>query len=639
MPTPTAPARTRPTRLTVSDAALTASAERVTGTQANRYRRLNQAWQLTAFSYYRSLGECYFPAQFYAHAMPSIRFYAGVRDAQGNVTELDAKDWASEQFSRIQDPGGGRSQLLTAYGKLQFLIGDCYLVGFIDPEKDEGWEVLSPSELRGLPGQDDKFARVKYPGAPIEELSALPDDDFQPVADGIVVYRIWQRDPEYTFLSDSSVRSILDLYGQLTLAQLAVQARLQSRISNAKVMLIADELDFPAPDGQNNEDPQADALATRLAATFVQPIKEPGTASAVAPPMIRVPADMIAAGSAMAVIDVAKADETYQEIQLRDELRNRISLGVDLPAEIMLGKGDANHWSGWAIDDDAWKSHLKPPVISFSDDIGRQYLRPIARQEGKLAADGSYTGKAAMKDADGGQEEVTGTLVVWYDESEVVNHPDRAEDMRQGYKDGVIGPAKYREAIGADPIDAPTEEEIPQMLEFLKGRVAIQDPSVAPAGDSVKGSDVSNTAKAIPDETAAQSAQLQDEDSSVQASALAERCLGAAEVAVSRCYSLAGSRVRSKKKLQEHPSPNTLLAAAVGLEACENLGSTADLVKGGAEDLRGFLLASGLPPSTVDRIGRLVEAHAAATLFEPALLGRQATAFIRRLAGGIRQVA
>ncbi len=631
MPTASPPARSRPTRLTVSDAALTASAERVTGTQANRYRRLNQGWQLQVFQYYRGLGECYFPAQFYAHALPSIRFYAGVRDAQGNVTELQADDWASQQFDRIQDPGGGRSQLLTAYGKLQFLIGDCYLVGFIDGD-EEGWEVLSPSELRGIPGSDDKFARIKYPGAPIEEIPGLPDDDFQPMADGIVVYRIWQRDPEYTFLADSAVRSVLPLYEQLALLEASVTARARSRIANAKVLLIADELDFPAPDGTNDEDPAADALAQRLTEVFVKPIQQPGTASAVAPPMIRVPSEMIGADSAMRVIEVSKSDEAYREIEARDEIRNRIALGLDLPAEIMLGKGDANHWSGWAIDDDAWKSHLKPPTITFCDDIGRQYLRPIARQEGKLNEDGSYTGLAAAETTEGEHEEVTGTLIVWYDESEVVNHPDRTEDMRQAFRDGAIGYPKYREAIGAAPTDAPTEEEIPLMLAFL-GKSGPTDPTAEEPVDE------ETTDQAGPDESEAEAAQLQDEDSSIQASALAERCLGAAEVAVSRCYSLAGSRVRSKKRLTEHPSPNALLAAAVGPEACGNLGSTNDLVKGGADDLRTFLVASGLPSSTVERIGKLVEAHAAATLFDPAPLGRQAVAFVRRAAGGIRQVA
>lgn len=170
------------------------------------------------------------------------------------------------------------------------------------------------------------------------------------------------------------------------------------------------------------------------------------------------------------------------------------------------------------------------------------------------------------------------------------------------------------------------------MLEFL-GKTPLSNTA-----DEEAVTDAT-TEELPPDEQEAQAESLQDEDSSVRASALAERCLGAAEVAVSRCYSLAGSRVRSRQKLQAHPATNGLLASVVGADGCENLGSTAELVKGGADDLRTFLLASGLPPSTADRIGRLVEAHAAATLFEPALLGRQATAFIRRSAGGLRQVA
>lgn len=601
---------------------LTAAAERVTEGKSEIYRRLNQPWQTEAFAAYRTLGECWYPAQFYAHSLPLVRFYAGLRNPQGEVKELEPDDWASEQLSRIQDPGGGRSQLLSAFGRLNFLTGDGYLVGQMDEEED-AWEFLSASELRAIPGtRPVRYARVYFPGATPEELTMLPDDDFEPLAEGAVVYRIWNRDPEYTYMADSPVRAVLPLYSQLALLEAAVTARARSRIANAKLLVLAQELSFGPADGKNADNSNTSADLRRLQEAMVRPIKFPGAASAVAPPTITAPSDMIAAKGVYELIDLSPAaEDKYHEIEARNEIRNRIALGLDMPAEIMLGLADSNHWNAFQIDEASWNAHLKPVVIRLCDDLGSAYLRPLARKEGKEYSEGQ--------------------LVVWFDESEVVNHPNHTEDVRLAYQDGVAGSSIYLTTIGLNPDeDGPTEEDRVVWAEkYGRGRpedlkqAADPNAPVIVPGDTQPAADGKNPGKPpepTPEELANQSA-------NVTASAFAEQAVGAANMAVIRCRALAGSRLRSKLKAECPEVPNAFVASALG---AENLGSEpALLVATGADEYREWLLAGGVEASLVERVGKLVEAHAAASLCEPVPLSDGNTAFLRKSLAPLRVAA
>ncbi len=592
---------------------LTASAERVNPQQANQYRRLSQGWQPSAFAFYRTLGECWYPAQFYAHALPNVRYYAAIRDPQGEVRELDPNDWASEQLARIQDPGGGRSMMMEAYGRLQFLIGDSYLVGSIEDGNDEGWEFLSPSELRAVPGTKD-YVRISFPGATPEELASLPDDDFEPLASGVVVYRFWSRDPEYTSLADSPVRAVLPLYEQLALLEAAVTARAKSRVANAGFLLVAQELSFGTPDGQNDDDPNADPFAKMLQLSMTRAIREPGSAAGVAPPVLRVPSELIQNKGAMDLIRVSDPTEPYPEENKIKDLRSRIAIGLDMPPEILLGLADSNHWSGWQIDEQAWNAHLKPVVIRFCDDLARAYLRPIAKAEGHEYTDGE--------------------LIVWFDPSDVINHPDRSKDFRQAYEDGVIGAEAYRNAIGATDEDAQTQDEHDEWL-LVKLRATAQAVELQQNPQVAEGA---ATAQKIPP---SESQAIADNAAGMNASAqLVWRVLGAAELQAERARERAGAKIvtaaRKPSGCQEcaervQSTPNSMVASVLGAEQVADLKLTpASLTAGSCDPLRTVLPEWGVPVAVANRIAGLVEKHAAATLFDPTPLPEAVSSYIEK---------
>lgn len=620
---PRFPRLTEPPDETYSLKALRSSGERVTPRNTDTFRKLSQAWHLDAWLYYNTLPECWYPAQFYSRALANIRLYAARKNENGDLEELEPTDWASEQLARIQDPGGGTSSLMSAFGQLMFVAGEGYLLGQV-ADGVEFWEFLSSSELRLQPATGavaPKYLRYSYPGGIPEFITDAGPEDFEPVADQAVVYRIWKRHPQYSRLADSPVRAVLPLYQQLLLLEAAGTARAKSRIANAGILAVAQELDFGSADGENEDNPQTDPFAQRLYQAMSRAIAEPNSASAVAPPVIRVPSEMIASGGVWDHLKIHDSLEMYQEDARIEKVVGRIATGLDMPPELLLGLTDANHWTSWQIDDQTWTAHLQPVVQRLVDDLSAAFLRPLAIQEG---------------------QENPEELCIGYDNSRVVNHPDRAKDAKDLYAEGVLSAEKLRESTGFSEDDAPTEEEHREWLtiklrgqaqaDVIEGKTGNTDGAGAATGNT-------ETVKKAPSEQ-----KLQDEDAAVTA-ALVHRTLGAAELALERCREYAGSKLVTRVKQRKQDRlltgisgvPTSLVASSLGADnlALLEAPAAAELVKGGCASFVATVTRWGVTEMTARRIASLVETEAAQSLTaDCAVLPARVTAYVTKALGG-----
>lgn len=585
---------------------ITAAAVRVNpaADQADQLYRQTQAWQMASFGFYDTDGACWYASQFYSRALAKVRLFAAKRTEDGEIQEVEEGSWASQQMDRLKDPGGGRSQLLSAFGRLMFLIGEGYLVAS-ETSDGEQWEFLSPSEIRVVPGGSG-YMRVRYPGSTPMQLKDAGADELEPPetedGDVVVAYRVWRRHPQFTWLADAPMRPVLGLFEELALLQLAVGARAKSRAAGSGILLRAAEISWGSPDGQNDDDNQSDRVAQRLQDAIVRPITNPGTASAAAPIILEAPADMIKDDAVLRHITLSNPLETYPEENLRAELIRRIAIGLDLPPEILLGMADANHWTAWQIDDQTWSAHLQPVVQQLCDDLGASFLRPLARQEGQADAD---------------------ELVVSYDAAEVVNHPDRAKDAKELNRLGLLSGVKTLEANGfnaeADQMGA---EEHAEWLAIqlhdvnLIGQDATTEVGTDAAEDDTGASSSAEVEPGVPEQSA-----LEDEDAQVVAS-----IVGSAKHAVERCRELAGSRLVSlARKPTGCPEcaervrdlPNSLVASALGQEQTVALAATpAALVAGGADAFQRLLERDGWKKPNARKVALMLESHAAATLFD-----------------------
>jgi hypothetical protein len=124
----------------------------------------------------------------------------------------------------------------------------------------------------------------------------------------------------------------------------------------------------------------------------------------------------------------------------------RIALALDMPAELLLGLGDINHWGAWLISEETYTAHVGP----------------LAQQVGEVFA-------SAWREL---TEEV---IEVVPDPSELLARKSTVRDAFDALKLGVVGYEYARDAMGADEDDAPTPEDL-ELIAMLRG--ADRDPAV-----------------------------------------------------------------------------------------------------------------------------------------------------------------
>jgi hypothetical protein len=604
-----------------AEKSLVAAGFRVTHQDTDKLRRLIQPWQSRAFTYYDRLGEIKYASQFYARMLAPLRLYVAKKDENGDYVEIDPgqDEVAQSALDRIQDPGGGRESLLSSYGRLMFLTGECYLFCTLDEDTGlEQWEMLSTDELRI---QSGAYIRYRSPSLMAEEFREASDDDWEPVDDEhAIAYRLWKRHPRYSELADSTMMGVLDLCEELLLLTLAVRARARSRLAGSGVLLIADEISYAPLEAVPDEDPDEDPLLRDLKDAMITPIQDEGAASAVVPLVIRAPLETIKDG--FRHVQIVDPTQLYPETGLRRECIERIAIGLDMPPEILLGMSDANHWTVWMIDEQTWKAHGQPIANQLVNDLNSAYFLPQLRDDG-------------LTDWD--------QYAIQYDAAAIINHPDRFADAQKAYDRRAIGKAALRDAGGFDEDDAPTDDELKEMIGIAvrDGSLALFGiPSVKAGGIEVEpGEVVSPAGDASGDAPAAKSGAevepgppaegapktTEAEEAGLVGSLRAAQIAGAADLALLRAREAAGNRLRSLAKrdpdlhalLEDMPARD--IAAYLGPDRVRALGvaDPRELVNSGTSLVVDALALWRIgDAATVLLIAEQVEQHAARTLFE-----------------------
>ena len=562
--------------------------------------RVAAEWQERAFAYYDMIGELHYAAQFYSKPLSRLKLGVAFSDPESGDLEEITSGPAVDLLEAVQDPGGGRTVMLSTYGQLMFIAGESYMLNTVE-DGVQKWEIVSTNELRFDAGTET-YTRRRLPGKVGEELKAAPEDDFEPVDEEAIVYRLWKRHPRYSGWADAPMRAILDVAEELVMLTLAVRARARSRLAQSGILYIPNELSPQSVNVIGDEDPEADVFLDDLTTHFVTPIEDEGTAAAVVPFILRGPAKLgdVNAKDALFMLQTHELEETYPEAALREEAVKRLAIGLDMPPEALLGMTDANHWTAWQVQDDIWQTHLAPIAQQFVDDLTSTYLRPAALEQGIERAD---------------------EIVVTYDASAILTNPDRGKDAAVLYDKRAIGKKALRDAMGFTDDDEPTEDELDEMLA-----VALRDASLLPGFEAPPPPPVI-VAPAPPadDEVPPPDGPPTEEDAPGNGGPSGEaaaRVQAAAEMALARCRELAGSRIRSKYRARPEMRDadgvaNGEVAATLGSVVLEQMGGDAlALVEGGAATFQTVLVQWGHGEREAHALGVMLEQFAARTLFE-----------------------
>lgn len=439
--------------------ALTAAASRPKTAEA-QFLRHTEKWQNEVWSYYDSLGEFNYGVWWLSNMLSRVRLRAAKLQPDTDEPELASEGPAAELMMRFGGGVTGQAQLMKRLTVQLSIPGEGYLIGESAGGREQ-WMVRSVDEIRSQSG--GYFV--------MDENGVNVGQDWRRLADNSIVTRVWRPHDRYYHLADSPARSARDIMRELELVNRKIAAEYLSRLASAGLLGIPDELTFPV------REEFADA-PNPLVAEFIeiaaQAIEKPGTASSVIPIPIVGPAEAI---DKIKHIDFTlKIDEKI--IEKRESAIKRLATKLDMPAEILLGMGDVNHWGAWQLEEGALKTHIAPVAELICDSLTRGYLQPRLEASGEDPAD----------------------WVVWYDMSELALRPDRSQNAAEAYDRLELSGTALRREMGFDEDDKPTDDELRE--QALKIIIKTLPSGAAGALQQLIGSKVSPIVPVSPQDPA-----------------------------------------------------------------------------------------------------------------------------------------
>lgn len=403
-----------------------------------------QRWQGEAYKMYDNEGHLWYAANYVGSALGRLRLVAARRpskDAAFTEPEIIEKGAFADAVANIRSPRGGQRGLLRQVGRNVFIAGEVWLIGaaetLADGSTSQSWDACSISEL-STSGNAARFQRKRLPGATPENLP-----------DGALTIRIWKEHPEYSDLADSGTRPALGQLKKIVTLNGAEYAIARSAMAGAGILALPQELVPPAWQNQNNNPDQMEAnpLLQALADSMIGPLQDEDHPGAVLPLLLVGPGDVI---SKMKYEPMDRKFDTQGAAASANNAIEQVAATLELPKEILLGTGEATHWTAWAIREDTFQAHIQPLAELTVDALTLTYLKQAIKQMSPQELD------AAMKEAG-----VTdpNDIMVWYDKSQLVILPDKADKAGPLHDRLVISDAALRRENGYSDEDAPPEEE------------------------------------------------------------------------------------------------------------------------------------------------------------------------------------
>ena len=532
----------RPAR-SLTAAAITIDPSQKTSVAETRKRPL--PWQRKGFDYYDRLGELRYAMNWKAQAMSRLRIIpALINDNNGLPIALDQAEGVTDfeieacraTLARLESSEGGSQELMRGLALNIGIAGEAYLIAR-QRDHAEVWTIESVLAL--VVDERGRLAIKPTPWATLEECEVLDNDS--------LVIRIMTRHPAYSGMPDSALHAALGTCEDLVLLTAMVRASASSRMPSG-ALFIPEEASFGSPDpttdegdGMETEDP----LTRDLIQHFTTPISDPNSAAAVVPFLIRMAREDIAA------VRYESFERTIDDAAMgwREEARNALAAAVDLPAEVLTGKADVNHWTAWEITEEAFRLHVEPAAISILDALTMGYFRPALAQMGV---------------------EDVGKYRLWYDNSELVSHPDAKDRVLDAYDRGEVTGAYLRTTLTIPEEAMPDEEEIQRrsMLRDVLNKTASPNNGSADAADVTAEPPAQTiTAAAVAPNYRKLSARLGKIESG-----LAERLLVATNAEMRKVLERAGSKIRSATAKDKTGMTRNTVRSVMSIDVAQTLG-------------------------------------------------------------------
>lgn len=417
-----------------------AAAVPVTGPDARdawTARQTDTSWQKEAWYFYDAVGELRSAVTWIANAVSRAQLYAAEVDPDTGMPSGPTDNTkASAAVAAALGGAAKRAQLQYTMAVNWQIPGEVFVL--VRPgtgvQPDE-WVTLSGTEV------DYTGSRWSYK----DPMTGVK----RTLADGDLLMRVWSPHPRVQYCADSAVRPSLPVLREIEKASQNIAARLDSRLAGNGIMFLPEEIDFPE---QESGATGAEGFMEYLSGIAAVSMRNPGTAAAQVPVMAQVPADTI---DSIKHVDLVTAFDAAV-VELRADGIKRLAESLDMPNEVATGStGDANHWSAWQVEESTYKIYIEPLLDRLADALTTHWFRPTLKSMGVTDPE-SY-------------------MLAW-NTSEIINRPNRIEDLKYLYENGMVSDDAMRAEVGVAEDDIPDEEAV--QLRRLE-RIVIGAPTLA----------------------------------------------------------------------------------------------------------------------------------------------------------------
>lgn len=324
----------------------------------------NRDWQVEGWRLYDIIPELHKLTGRIGDSIAQARLFV----TEVNETGEETGEVEDERIRRLAavplGTGSQRDDNLRLSGIDLAVAGECWIVGegaARSPDAAEGsWFVVTSAAL-SRQGDTVSVRRPRVRGGSKLVLQ-----------DGVdILIRCWRPHPNDVDQADSFTRSAIVPLREIELLTKREFAELDSRLTGAGLMFLPEGIDFPRLESDPAGIGGFMAYVQRLAAASMA---DQSTASAVVPIMATVPDGFLEH------LDKLKPINFWSELSaeitpMKDRAITRLASAAEIPAEVLTGIGDANHWTAWLISEEGIR-WIRGYLGLVADALTRGFLRP-----------------------------------------------------------------------------------------------------------------------------------------------------------------------------------------------------------------------------------------------------------------------
>lgn len=397
-------------------------------------------WQRDAWHQYDINGELRFIANWVGQACSRARIFVADVDELGRPGE-ETKDKEIQLLAETVFGGPAKkAEAQRLIGLHLFVPGESYIVAeSVESADEDRWYVVSTSGIRREGTDAIRVERPQEFGGGWYTLK--PDDD--------LLIRVWTQHPQKPDLADSSVRAALVPLREIEQLTKFEFAEIDSRLAGAGLLLLPEEVDFPAGDDDPDDAGGAQGLTNVLQKAMAASLTDRSDPASLVPIIVQVAGEYIDK-----IKHLTFGGELNDKVNdMKEGAMARLARALDVDPEILTGKGDTNHWSAWQIEESTIRLHIEPLISRMCDALTVGYLRAALKIMGKDPE--KYT--------------------FWYDVSALTVQPDRQGDALELYREGVISADTLRKTGNFSDDEAPDKAENER---FMAMKAVEADPAL-----------------------------------------------------------------------------------------------------------------------------------------------------------------